>query len=201
MDVFEAIRGRRSIRNYEDKPVEPEKIGMLLEACRWAPSAGNRQPWEVIVVDDPEIIERLARASLDQMWMTTAPVILAMCMNMNILKGTYGERSEMYALESMGMAIQNIMLTAYSLGLGTCCVAAFEEDEVMEILNCLKIIKPVALITVGYPAEEPPAPERDDITSFSYYNSYGKHYEPKRPSIGRIKKKVKNKLIKTLERF
>ena len=199
MELSEAIKGRRSIRNYENKKVEPEKIGMLLEACRWSPSAGNRQPWEVIVVDDPETIEKLARASLDQMWMTTAPVILAMCINLNIAKGTYGERSEMYALETMGMAIQNIMLTAYSLGLGTCCVSAFEEDRVSEILKCLDIIKPVALITVGYPAEEPPVPERDDVSRFAHYNSFGKNYETEWPGFERIKNKIKGRLIKSLK--
>ena len=200
MELFEAIKERRSIRNYEDKKVGSEIIGMLLEACRWSPSAGNRQPWEVIVVDDPETIEKLARASLDQTWMTTAPLVLAMCINLNIAKGNYGERSEMYALETMGMAIQNVMLTAHSLGLGTCCVSAFEENEVMDILNCMKIIRPVALITVGYPTEEPPAPERDEITRFSFYNSYGKNYEPVWPGIENIKKKIKNRLIKTLEK-
>jgi len=200
MDVFEAIYGRRSVRKYEDKPVETDKIGFLLEACRWSPSAGNRQPWEVVVIDSKETIEKLACASLEQMWMKTAPLILAMCLNEKMGKGTYGERWEMYALETMGMAIENIMLAAHSLGLGSCCVGAFEEDKVKSIINCIDTVKPVALITVGYPREEPKTPKRDEISEFSYYNSYGQQYIPKWPGIEKMGKKLKNKLIGSLEK-
>jgi nitroreductase len=200
MDVFEAIEERRSIRNYEDRPVEEGKIGTLLETCRWSPSAGNRQPWEVIVVDDPETIERLAHASLDQMWMKTAPLILAMCINRNIAKGTYAERGELYALETIGMAIQNVMLAAHSMGLGSCCVGAFEEKEVSSILRCLDIIRPVALITVGYSREHPPKPTRDDICHFSYHNYYGNQTKPKWPGVSKVGKRLKKKLIESLEK-
>ncbi len=200
MDIFEAIQGRRSVRKYENRPVEQEKVGMLLEACRWSPSAGNRQPWEIVIVDNPEIIEKLACASLDQMWMKTAPLILAMCLNENIAKGTYGERGELYALQTMGMAAENIMLAAHSLGLGSCCVGAFEEGEVRKILKCLDIIRPVALITVGYPREEPRVPDRDNISQFTYCNHYGKQHAPDWPGAQKIGRKIRKKLLESLEK-
>ncbi len=200
MDVFEAIKGRRSIRNYEDRPVEHEKIGMLLEACRWSPSAGNRQPWEVVIVDDPVTIEKLAHASLDQMWMKTAPLILAMCLNEKIARSTFGDRGEMYALETMGMAVQNIMLAAHSLGLGSCCVSAFEEEEVKYILKCLEIIKPVALITIGYTRNKPPAPFREEISVFTYYNSYAEQHRPSWIGVTKVGKRMRNKLVDSLKK-
>ncbi len=200
MDLFEAIQNRRSIRNYEDLKVENDKIGFILEACRWSPSAGNRQPWEIIVVDDSEKIKKLAKASLDQMWITTAPLIFVVCINEKIAKGTFGERGEMYSLETIGMAIQNMMLASHSLGLGSCCVSAFEENDVKEIANCIENIKPVALITVGYPREEPSAPFRDDISQFTHYNSYGKKHTPDLPNAKKMKEKIRNKIIDSLEK-
>jgi len=174
MELFDTIIGRRSIRNFWDKKVEDKKIGMILEACRWSPSAGNRQPWEVIVVDDYEIISKLADAAFDQDWIKTAPIVLAVCINKEIAESGFGDRGEFYALETIGASIQNMMLAAYSLGLGSCCVSAFDDDEIKEILNCPKIIKPAALIPIGYPKEDPEMPERDEINQFSYTNQYGK---------------------------
>jgi nitroreductase len=199
MDVFDAIKGRRSIRSYQDKPVDQEKIGLLLEALRWAPSAGNRQPWEVIVVDDPEKIESLANAALEQMWMKTAPVILAVCINEKIAKGTYGERSEQYALQTIGMATENMMLAAHSIGLGTCCVTAFEDDKVRDIMDCMEFIKPVALVTVGYPKEEPPVPYREEIAEFTHYNSYQEKYMPRLPGASHRKGGLRKKLYDSLK--
>ncbi|MCD6477496.1 MAG: nitroreductase family protein [Candidatus Aenigmarchaeota archaeon] len=201
MDVFEAIKGRRSIRNYKDKPVEDEKIGMILEACRWAPSAGNRQPWEVVVVNDPDEIESLAKASYEQTWISMAPVVFAICINEKIALANYGKRGEMYALETIGCATQNMMLAAYSLGLGSCCVTAFEEDRVREILGCPEFIRPAAILPVGYPDENPPPPYRDEIGKFTYLNKYGKEAEPTWSGLVKYGGRIKKKILKTLEKI
>jgi len=202
MDLFEAIKGRRSIRNYEDKPVEDEKIGIILEACRWSPSAGNRQPWEIIIVDDPDLIEKLSKAAFEQLWIATAPIVLVVCINEKIATANYGKRGEMYALETMGCAVQNMMLTAYSLGLGSCLVSAFDEDEVKEMTGCLEFIRPVALLPIGYPAEKPEIPYRDEITQFTYLNKFGeKKYEPSWEGLSDYKKRMKKKIVKTLEKI
>lgn len=199
MDVFEAIRERRSVRKYRDEPVEQEKLGAVLEACRWSPSAGNRQPWEIIIVDDPEVKGKLAELALEQMWMKTAPVIMVVCINENKARATYGERSGMYDLETIGMAVENMMLTAHSLGLGTCCVGAFEEKKVKEMLECLEFVKPVALVTMGYPAEERPLPPRDEVSAFTFYNSYRKEYEPFLFGIRKAGRKTRKRLYQSLK--
>jgi len=202
MDLFEAIKGRRSIRNYEDRPVEDDKIGTILEACKWSPSAANRQPWEIIIVDDPELIEKLAKAALEQFWIATAPIVFVVCVNEKIAKAHYGNRGEMYALETIGCAVQNMMLAAHSLGLGSCMVSAFDEDEVKEITECLEFIRPVALLPIGYPAEKPEIPYRDDVPQFTYLNKFGeKKYEPSWDGLDKYKEKMKRKLVKTLKRI
>jgi nitroreductase len=174
MNVEEAIKTRRSVRNFLSKPVPDELIGELLEACRWAPSAGNRQPWEVIVIKDKKIIKELAEtAALKQMWMTTAPIALVMCINEQIARATYGSRGiELYAIQSTAAAIQNILLRAHSLGLGSCWVGAFYESEAKKILNCPNHIRPVAILPIGWPAESPAPPERHDVTDFSHLNKF-----------------------------
>lgn len=199
MDVFETIRGRRSIRKYKDEPVEQEKLGAVLEACRWSPSAGNRQPWEIIIVDDPEIKEKIAEAALEQMWMKTAPFVLVVCINENKARGTYGERGDMYDLETIGMALENMMLTAHSLGLGTCCVGAFEDKRVKDLLECLEFVRPVALLTLGYPAEERPVTPRDEVSEFTFYNSYRNQYEPYILGIRKAGRKARKRLYQSLK--
>lgn len=201
MELFDAIKGRRSVRSFKDKKVEDEKIGKILEAFRWAPSAGNRQPWNVIVVSDYEIIENITSASFDQEWIATAPVVFVVCINENIVKLRYGNRGEVYALETIGCAIQNMMLTAYSLGLGSCFVGAFDEGEVKKILNCPEHIRPIAIVPIGYSDELPELPTRDEISQFTYTNKYGENYRVEWKGLSRYKRDAKRKLLKTLRKI
>ena len=202
MELFDAIRGRRSIRAFLDKPVEDEKIGWILEACRWAPSAGNRQPWEIIIVKDHDVIESLSRAAYDQDWISMAPVVLVVCINERIARSKYGERGQMYALESIGCAVQNMMLVAHSLGLGSCFVGAFEEDEIKKILGCPGHINPVALLPIGYPAEKPETPERVEVPQFTYIDKYGKSVDsPEWKGLLEYGKRIKRKVLRTLKKI
>jgi len=199
MELFDAIVGRRSIRNFKDREVENKKIGLILESCRWSPSAGNRQPWEIVIVDDVEIIKKITCAAFNQSWIETAPVVLAVCLNKKIAKSSFGDRGELYALQTIGASIQSMMLTAYSLGLGSCCVSAFDEEEMAEILNCPDVVRPVALIPIGYPKEDPKPPRRDDINQFSYTNQYGeKLCGPEWKGLARYSRDLKRKLSKHL---
>lgn len=199
MELFEAIVGRRSIRSFKDKEVEDEKVGKILEACRWSPSAGNRQPWEIIVVQDHELKEKIAKAAFDQIWIADAPLVFAVCINKKIARSTYAKRGEMYAFETIGMAIQNMMLVAYSLGLGSCCVGAFEEESIGDILNCPDLVKPVALLPVGYPDEKPTPPPKDEVSSFTYLNQYGTgKYKPEWKGVSRYRRDLRRKISKAL---
>ena len=173
MDVLEAIKGRRSIRAFKSNDVSPEIVEKLLEAASWAPSAGNIQPWEFIVVRKPETKKALAEAALDQTFIEEAPVVIVVCANKNSSSQGYGIRGRtLYCLQDTAASIQNILLTAYSLGLGTCWVGAFKEDEAREILKVPQGVRPVAMIPVGYPAEAPLQRNRRLTSQIVHYETF-----------------------------
>lgn len=175
MELLEAIVRRRSIRRFKDKEISEGMIGDLLTAFKWAPSAGNRQPWMIIVVKDEDLKEELAEIALEQMWIAKAPVIMAVFINEKKARATYGGRGkDLYAIQGTSAAIQNMLLRATDLGLGSCWVGAFEEDQVRTTLDCEDWLRPIALIPVGYPAEERKAPGREDINEFVRLNRWGK---------------------------
>lgn len=162
LDVLEAVKGRRSVRAFKrDKDVSEKTVEKLIEAARWAPSAGNIQPWEFIIVRNPETKKRLAEAALDQLFLIEAPVVIVVCADEKSSSERYGQRGKtLYCLQDTAAATQNIHLFAYSIGLNTCWVGAFREDEVSKIVNVPQEIRPVALIPVGYASEFPPARNR-----------------------------------------
>lgn len=173
MDVLEAIKGRRSIRAFESRNVPDELVEKLIDAARWAPSAGNIQPWEFVVVRKSEIKRMLAEAALNQSFIEEAPVVIVVCANENRSMQGYGVRGKtLYCIQDTAAAIQNIHLTAYSLGLGTCWVGAFKEEKAKEILKAPQGIRPVAIIPVGYPAETPPPRNRRPTSQIVHYETF-----------------------------
>lgn len=156
MDVFEAIKGRRSIRAFEEQPISEEEISKLIDAARWAPSAGNIQPWEFVIVRNQKIKHGLATAALDQTFIEEAPVVIVICANQMLSARGYGSRGvNLYCLQDTAAATQNLLLAAHALGLATCWVGAFEEEEARKILNIPRGVRPVAIIPVGHSAEKP----------------------------------------------
>jgi nitroreductase len=173
MNLLEAIKGRRSMRAFKNRPVSNEDIDILIEAAQCAPSAGNIRPWEFVIVRKPEIKRRLAEAALQQSFIEEAPVVLVVCANASRSSQVYGMRGEtMYCIQDTAAATQNILLTAYSLGLGTCWVGAFKEEEIREILNVPQGIRPVAIVPVGYPAESPVPRGRQPASMIVHYETF-----------------------------
>ena len=173
MEVFEAIKGRRSIRAFQNRDIPPEMVDRLIDAARWAPSAGNIQPWEFIIVREPETRRKLAKAALEQTFIEEAPVVIVVCADENRSSQGYGTRGKtLYCLQDTAAATQNIHLAAYALGLGTCWVGAFREDEAKKILNIPSGVRPVAIIPVGYPAEKPQPRNRRPINQIIHYESF-----------------------------
>ncbi|MEM2971054.1 MAG: nitroreductase family protein [Candidatus Bathyarchaeia archaeon] len=173
MDVLEAIKGRRSIRAFKSQDIPEEIVEKLIEAARWAPSAGNIQPWEFVVVRKPEIKKRLAEAALGQTFIEEAPVVIVVCANENRSMHGYGMRGKtLYCIQDTAAATQNILLTAYALGLGACWVGAFREEEAREALKVPLGIRPVAIIPVGYPDEAPTPRSRKPINQIIHYESF-----------------------------
>jgi nitroreductase len=162
MDVFKAIKGRRSVRAFTDEPVSEEEIMKIIDAARWAPSAGNIQPWEFVVVRDTKLKRELVEAASDQTFIEEAPVVLVVCANPTRSSRRYGSRGiSLYCLQDTAAAIQNINLAAYALGLATCWVGTFQEEKTRRVLNLPDDLRPVAIIPVGHPAEKPaPTPRR-----------------------------------------
>jgi nitroreductase len=168
MNLMQAIRARRSIRNYQDKLVEEEKLLAVLEAGRLAPSAKNMQDWRFIVVRDLATRQRLAEAARDQQFVAQAPVVIAACGTSDLVM-TCGQPA--YAID-VAIALDHMTLAAASLDLGTCWIGAFYEDKVKEILGVPQEIRVVALLPLGYPAEQPgPRPRKslDDVVAWEHW--------------------------------
>ncbi|MEM3626961.1 MAG: nitroreductase family protein [Candidatus Bathyarchaeia archaeon] len=173
MDVLEAIKGRRSIRAFKSQDVPADIVEKLIDAARWAPSAGNIQPWEFIIVRDPKIKRGLVRAALNQTFIEEAPVVIVVCADEDRSFQGYGTRGKnLYCIQDTAAAIQNIHLTAYSLGLGTCWVGAFREEETREVLKVPRGVRPVAIIPVGYPAEYPQPRSRRPINQIIHHETF-----------------------------
>ena len=161
MNVLEAIKKRRSVRRFLKEDIPEGTMMELLEAMRWAPSAGNLQPWEFVVVRDAGVKGRVAEAA-QQDWIAEAPVVVVVCANPDRSVGRYGDRGvNLYCLQDTAAAVQNLHLAAVEKGLGTCWVGAFSEAGVAQAIGAPKNIRPVAVVPVGRPAETPaPRPRR-----------------------------------------
>lgn len=151
--VIEAIVKRSSVRRFKKEPVSRTVIENLLEAARWAPSAGNLQPWFFYVVTDPDLRRCLMLAALKQEFIAEAPVVIVACAEPARSARFYGDRGrELYCLQDTAAATQNILLAATAYGLGSCWVGAFDESRVQHCLGIPPELRPVAIVAIGYPA-------------------------------------------------
>ena len=149
MNVIEAIRTRKSVRSFLDKPVEDEKLMAVLEAGRLAPSAGNRQEWRFIVVHDQKVKVMLGEAANGQCFVGEAPVVIVACAESDGHVMSCGQPS--YPID-VAIALDHISLAAVEYGLGTCWIGAFNEGKVKEILGIPEEVRVVELMPIGYPA-------------------------------------------------
>jgi len=166
MDVMTAIKLRRSIRNYSDKPIDEEKLKVVLESARLSPSARNQQERRFIVVTDKAIREKLIDAANGQQFVGQAPAVIVACATQTSHIMPCGELS--YPID-VAIAVDHITLSAVEQGLGTCWIGAFKQDEVKKILGIPENIRVVALLPIGYPSGVPdPRPRKnlDDIVSY-----------------------------------
>ena len=155
MDVFEAIRTRRSIRKFMEKPVEKQKLSKILEAVRLAPSAMDRQPYNLIVVTDGQTKEKLSSAC-NQEW--TAPVMIVVCAFP--YESWVREDGEEYWKADAAITMHSLSLAAVGEGLGTCWIAAFKEEKVRRILGIPSEVRVMAMTPLGYPAEKKGPPTK-----------------------------------------
>jgi nitroreductase len=143
MDVFEATQERRSIRSYTDQPVEREKMEKIVEAGRLAPSAKNCEPWHFIAVTDSTKRKILSGGTWAK-FLTQSPLVIVAC-------GDKEASPEWYAID-VALAVENMVLTAVSLGLGTCCVGSFSEKDIKAALKIPEKFEVLVMLAVGYPS-------------------------------------------------
>ena len=169
METLQAIATRRSVRKYLDKHVPWELVGRILAAGAAAPSAGNLQDWRFIIVRDDEKRKAITEACMLQSWMMQAPVHIVVIGEPAKLKRFYGTRGErLYSVQDSGAACQNMLLAAHDAGLGACWVGALDEEKLKILLKCPPETRPQAVITIGWPAEQPQKPEQFQMMNVSY---------------------------------
>jgi len=190
MDVMQAIKERRSIRKYRNEPVPEEALQTVLEAARWAPSWSNTQCWRLIVVRDKETKSKLAdtlkgirpgKSNPATEAVRSAPVVIAACAELG-LTGYYRDESgenklatdkgEAWYMFDVALAMENMVLAAYALGLGTVHAGLLDAAEAARILDVPDNVVVVELVPLGWPDEEPAPRPRKEINEFVFFEKY-----------------------------
>jgi len=168
MSFFELISTRHSVRAFEDRPIPEELVRKILEAATAAPSAGNLQSYQIVVVVKKEPKKLLSGAAHGQDFIIDASAALVFCADPKTSSSEYGERgAELYSVQDATIACAYAQLAAHSLGLGSVWVGSFDEDRASEILRITKSLRPVAILVVGYAAEEPQVTPRRQLGRIS----------------------------------
>ncbi len=169
MDVFTAIKNRSSIRAYKETDVEDDKLKKILEAGRLSPSSSNRQGWKFIVVKKKETRRKLASAAFGQSFIAQAPVVIVGCGTDPTSVMACGQ---LIHTVDVSIAFAYMILQAYELGLGTCWIGAFNEEEVKKILKIPKDVRAVAMSPLGYPDEPPAEKSRKRLEQIVCFEQY-----------------------------
>lgn len=184
METLAAIKTRRSVRRFSNQPVEPEKLQAVLEAVQQAPSWSNKQCWQLVVVQDQEVRNKISELSFvesffaaygyksnpAQKGLAEAPVVIVGCADPHLSGDLYGQQ---YYMADMGIATENLMLAAHDQGLGSVFVGVFDEEQLKQLLNIPAEIKIVGLFPLGYPAADAKGgPSRKPLSEFVHYGTW-----------------------------
>ncbi|MEJ2345039.1 MAG: nitroreductase family protein [Gammaproteobacteria bacterium] len=170
-DFFETVHHRHSIRKYQaDMPVEKEKLHAILATACTAPSAGDLQPYRILVVTDQSTRDALRKTASDQAFISEAPVCLVFCCDRRRSEEAFGERGrELYAIQDTTIAAAYAQLAVVAAGMGSTWIGYFDAAEVERILYLTDNLEPIAMLSLGYPAELPePSPRRrmDEVVEY-----------------------------------
>ena len=167
--MFTAISQRCSVRAYKAKDFEEDKLKKVLEAARLSPSASNRQDWKFVVVRNKEAKKRLAKAASGQSFIGEAPVVIVACGTEP--KGMLACGQPAHTVD-VSIALAYMILQAYELGLGTCWIGAFSEEETKKILSIPEDVRVVAMTPLGYPDQSPSQKSRKSLDQIVCYEKY-----------------------------
>ncbi len=152
MDLMNAIRTRRSVRKYEDKPVSAEMVREILEAAMMAPSAGNAQPWHFMVIDDRAILDSMANMHPHISMVAQAPLGILICGDLSL------EKYDGFWVQDCSAAMQNMLLAIHGLGLGAVWTGIYPNEDIVAPFkakfNLPEQIIPLGFVPVGWPAQE-----------------------------------------------
>jgi len=175
LDIFQVFRDRRSIRKYQDRPVEADKIEQVLDAARLAPSWKNLQCWRFLVLDDHSRKEAILAAFPEdnpgRKAIAAAPVAIVACADPAESEVANGIE---YYIADAAIAFEHICLAAHARGLGTCWIGWFDETSLKKTLDIPDHIKVVGVTPLGYPDQEPKARPRKALAEIAFYNYWGK---------------------------
>lgn len=179
-DILELIKSRRTTKYFLPKYVSWDNISKILDAGRHAPSSGNIQNWKFIVVFDPDKKQQVAEATYEQFEIATASILIIVCAEAEKAERYYGLRGErLYTVQNCAAAIQNMLLEANSLGLGSAWIGAFDEDAVKALCNIPEEVRPQAIVAIGYAKEVPPKPPKYPLETVVYFQRWrGKMRDP-----------------------
>ncbi|MBT4485182.1 MAG: nitroreductase [Candidatus Latescibacteria bacterium] len=170
MSVLDAIKGRFSVRHYLPEPVSENDLNTIIEAARFSQSAKNLQDWKFIVVRDEKMRQKLSVAAKGQSFVAQAPVVIACCGTGIDYVMTCGQHA--YNLD-VAIAMENMALTAYELGLGTCWLGAFYEDQIKIVLSIPEDdVRVVGLLTIGRPSDQRPEKRRKKLDEIVRYETW-----------------------------
>lgn len=168
MTVLDVIRKRYSCRSYQEKSIEPEKLEIILEAARLAPSARNTQDWRFVVVTDKETKRQVAQMTNRPEVFEKAGAIIVGCSNSNYVM----KCGQAIGPIDVAIAFEHICLEATELGLGTCWIGSFEPEKIKRILGIPDDIVIIELMAIGYPADSKPEPKREPIEKIACYEKW-----------------------------
>ena len=172
MELKQTIKNRYSARSYSKKTISKKIIDEIIKYANLAPSAGNLQARDFIIINDNNIKKQLCYAAQNQMFIIQAPISIVICANLK-RSSPYNKRGiELYSIQDATAAVENILLLAVDSGLDTCWVGAFDEEKVSEILNLPTYARPIAIIPIGYADKKKTSTKRIDINLLTHYNQW-----------------------------
>jgi len=158
MNFKDVLQGRRSIRRYEKRGISKQQLEELIKAAEAAPSAGNLRARKYVAVTNPQMQKALAVASYGQSQVERAAALVIVCADVDRSSQRYGDRGSLFSIQDAASATMCLLLAAHDLGMGTCWIGAFDDQIVREALALEDGVLPVAIVSLGWPAEKPPRP-------------------------------------------
>lgn len=180
MEAREAIRKRKCVKKYLDKPVSFKVLYEILDCARWAQTALGSQSWEFIIVKDKTTKVKLAGAA-DQNWIAQAPAVVVVASNLERIEFTLKRKPQEFAIMEISAAVQSMQVAARSLGLGTCAVFMFDRELVRGIIKAPQKVMPLAMVPIGYPKEFPEN-SRAPLSEFIHEEEFSKAPDEEIPS-------------------